>query len=80
MYNRLDSFLHMHKIFNKYHFGFRKNHATANALTDIIDYIYKSPDEGNYVFGICIDLKKLSILYDIQHDIQMMMIYSMIYS
>ena len=64
MYNTLDSFLHKHKIFYKYQFGFRKNHATTKAL---IDYIYKSLDEGNYVFGIYIDLKKA---FDIvQHDI-----------
>ena len=52
MYNRLDSFLHKHKILYKYQFGFRKNHATTNALTEVTDYIYKSRDEGNYVFGI----------------------------
>ena len=67
MYNRLDSFLHKHKIFYKLQitkFGFRKNHATTNAL---IDYIYKSLDEENYIFGIYIDLKKA---FDtVQHDI-----------
>ena len=67
MNNRLDSFLHKHKIFYKYQFGFRKNHATTNALAEVIDYIYQSPDEGNYVFGIYIDLKKA---FDtVQHDI-----------
>ena len=67
MYNRLDSFLHRHKIFYKYQFGFRKNYATTNALTEVIDYIYKSLVEGNYVFGIYIDLKKA---FDtVQHDI-----------
>ena len=46
---------------------FRKNHATTNALTEVIDYIYKSLDEGNYVIGIYIDLKKA---FDtVQHDI-----------
>ena len=44
MYNRLDSFLLIHKIFYKYQFGFRKNHANTNAL---IDYTYKSVDERN---------------------------------
>ena len=58
MYNRLNPFFQKHNIFYKYQFGFRKNHATANALTEVIDYIYKSLDEGNYVFGIYIDLKK----------------------
>ena len=67
MYNRLDSFLHKHKIFYKYQFGFRQNHATTNALTEVTYYIYKSLDEGNYVFGIYIDLKKA---FDtVQHDI-----------
>ena len=45
-------------MFYKYQFGFRKNHATNNALTEVMNYIYKSLDEGNYVFGIYIDLKK----------------------
>ena len=68
MYNRLDSFLHKHKIFYKYQFGFfLQNHATTNALTEVTDYIYKSLDEGNYVVGIYIDLKKG---FDtIRHDI-----------
>ena len=58
MYNRLNPFFQKYNIFYKYQFGFRKNNATANALTEVIDYIYKSLDEGNYVFGIYIDLKK----------------------
>ena len=66
MYNRLDSFLHKHKILYKYQFGFRKNQATTNVLTEIRDYIYKSL-EGNYVFGIYIDLKKA--VDNVQHDI-----------
>ena len=37
MYNRLDSFLHKHTIFYKYQFGFKKNHATTIALTEVID-------------------------------------------
>ena len=36
-------------------------------LTEVTDYIYKSLDEGNYMFGIYIDLKKA---FDtVQHDI-----------
>ena len=58
MYNRLNPFFQKHDIFCKYQFGFRKNHAATNALTEVIDYIYKSLDEGNHVFGIYIDLKK----------------------
>ena len=58
MLNGLNPFLNKNNILYKYQFGFRKNHATTHALTEVIDYIYKSLDEGNYVFGIYIDLKK----------------------
>ena len=51
MYNRVAPFFQKHKVFYKYQFGFRKNHATNNALTEVMNYIYKSLDEGNYVFG-----------------------------
>ena len=68
MYNRLNPFFQKHNIFYKYQFGFRKNHATANALTEVIDYIYKSLDEGNYVFGIYIDLKRLLILCNTKYS------------
>ena len=46
MYNRLNPLFKKHNIFYKYQFGFRKNHATTNALTEVLDYIYKSLDEG----------------------------------
>ena len=67
MLNRLLKFLEKNNILYKYQFGFRKNHATTHALTEVIDYIYRSLDEGNYVFGIYIDLKKA---FDtVQHQI-----------
>ena len=67
MLNRLLQFLNKNDILYKYQFGFRKNHATSNALTEVIDHKYKSLDEGNYVFGIYIDLKKA---FDkVQHQI-----------
>ena len=58
MLNRLLNFLDKNDILYKYKFGFTKNYATTHALTEVIDYIYKSLDVGNYVFGIYIDLKK----------------------
>ena len=74
MYNRVNAFLIKHKIFYKYQFRFRKNHATADALSEVIDFIYKSLDEGNFVFGIYIGLKKAfdtvqhrTLLYKLQH-------------
>ena len=59
MYNRLALFFQKHKVFYKYPFGFRRNHATNNALTKVMNYIYKSLDEGNYVFGIYIYIYRL---------------------
>ena len=51
-----------------------KNHATNIAVTEVTNYIYKSLDEGNYVFGTYIDLKKAFdtvqhqiLLYKLQH-------------
>ena len=74
MYNRLDPFFQKHEVFYKYQFGFKKNHATNNALTEVMNYIYKSLDEGNHVFGIYIDLRKAFdtlqhkiLLYKLQH-------------
>ena len=67
MYNRVNAFLTKHKIFYKYQFGFRKNLATADALSEVIAFIYKSLDGGNFVFGIYIDLKRHSIPYNIEH-------------
>ena len=74
MLNRLLQFLNKNDILYKYQFGFRKNHATSNALTEVINHIYKSLDEGNYVFGIHVDLKKAFdtvqhqiLLYKLQH-------------
>ena len=47
---------------------------TTHVLTEVIDYIYKSLDEGNYVFRIYINLKKAFdtaqhyiILQNLQH-------------
>ena len=67
MYNRLDALLTKHITFYKYEFGFRHNHATADALSEEIDFIYKSLDENNFVFDIYIDLKRHSIPYNIEH-------------
>ena len=63
MYNGLAPFFQNHKVFYKYQFGVRENHATNNALTEVMNYIYKSLDEGNYVFGIYIYRLKEGIRY-----------------
>ena len=67
MYKRISCFLSKHKILYKFQFDFRKNHATTHALIDVMDYIYKSLDEGKFVIGIFIDLRKA---FDtVKHDI-----------
>ena len=40
MLNRLLQFLNKNDILYKYQFGFRKNQATTNVLTEVIDHIY----------------------------------------
>ena len=40
MLNWILKFLNKNNILYKYQFGFRKNHATTHALTEVIDYIY----------------------------------------
>ena len=74
MYNRVNAFLTKHKIFYKYQRGFRKNHATADALSEVIDFIYKSLDKGKFIFVLYIDLKKAfdtvqhrTLLFSLQH-------------
>ena len=55
---RLKQFLKKHNILYKYQFEFRENHSTSHALIDVVEYIYKSPDDNKFVFGVYIDLKK----------------------
>ena len=67
MCNRLKLFLKKNNILYKYQFGFRENHSTGHALIDLMEYINTCLDQGKYVFGIYIDLKKA---FDtVQHDI-----------
>ena len=41
IYLRLKQFLEKHNILYKYQLGFRENHSTSHALTDLVEYIYK---------------------------------------
>ena len=58
IYKRVQSFLSKHNVLYKYQYGFRTNFSTTHALLDVLNYIYTALDEGKYVFGIYIDLKK----------------------
>ena len=64
---RLKQFLTKHNILYKYQFGFRENHSTSHALIDVVEYIYKSLNDNEFVFGVYIDLKKAFDTVD--HDI-----------
>ena len=61
IFKRLASFLKKNEVLYDYQFGFRPNHSTIHALTDVLQHIYKSLDKGNYVFGVCVDLKKATV-------------------
>ena len=58
VYKRVQSFLSKHNVLYKYQYGFRTNFSTTHALLYVLNYIYTALDEGKYVFGIYIDLKK----------------------
>ena len=58
IYRRLMTFFQKHNLLYKYQFGFRSNHSTTHALLDVTEYIYNALDEGNYVIGAYISLKK----------------------
>ena len=57
VYKRVQSFLGKHVLY-KYQYGFRTNFSLTHALLNVLNYIYTALDEGQYVFGIYIDLKK----------------------
>ena len=55
---QLKSFLEKYKILVKFQFGFRQDHSTILALTEISDHIKSHLDDGNYVQGLFVDLSK----------------------
>ena len=62
LYTGVKSFLDKHRVLYKYQFGFRSNSSTTYALLDVLDYIYTSLDQGKYMFGVYIDLKRHLVL------------------
>ena len=57
MYKRLYTFLNNNIIYNL-QFGFRQQHSTSHALTNITANIRKALDDGNIGCGIFVDLQK----------------------
>ena len=58
VYNRLISYLNKNNILHDYQFGFRSNHDTAMAVTEMVDKIAEAIDSKKISLGIFIDLSK----------------------
>ena len=58
VHDRLYLYLENNNIFYKYQFGFRANHSTNHALTEITEQIRNACDKGLYTCGVCLDLQK----------------------
>ena len=67
IHKQLISFLNKHLLLFQYEYGFRESHFTTLALIEIIDDIKSKLDNGEYVIGAYLDLKKA---FDtVNHDI-----------
>jgi len=64
---RLLKFLNKYNTIYEFQFGFRKQHSSLLALLEVVDGIYQSLDDGNFVAGMYFDLKKAFDIVD--HDI-----------
>ena len=56
--NRLLSLMNVNNVLFSGQFGFRENHSTALALTEMVEVITDAMDRGNYSIGVFVDLKK----------------------
>ena len=64
---QLKSFLEKYKIYVDFQFGFRPDHSTVMALTEMTDSVRCLLDSGYYVLGLFVDLSKAFDTVD--HDI-----------
>ena len=58
MHRRLINFLNKHHCLCNCQYGFRKNHSTILALTELMDNIYSHLDKKDIIAGIYLDLQK----------------------
>ena len=59
MYNQLYKYLCEEKLLNSKQFGFQKGHSTDHAIVHLVDQIYESFENDNYILGVFIDLFKV---------------------
>lgn len=52
------AFLERNYVIYKYQFGFRKNHNTIQAITEITEEIHRDLDKGKTIMGIYTNLRK----------------------
>ena len=67
LYARLLSFINANDLLYKYQFGFRENHNSSLALMILLDEIYNSFNNKEFVIGVFLDFKKAFDTID--HDI-----------
>ena len=58
VYKRLNEFLLMRNVLIPQQFGFRKHFSTSMGVFNLLNYIIKSFDDGNFCLGIFLDLSK----------------------
>jgi hypothetical protein len=74
MYTRFFKFSLANYVLYDYQFWFRRNYSTGLALLEVTDSIYQSLDNGNYCWGIYLDLQKA---FDpVNHDILLKKLYN----
>ena len=53
------NFFNKHSVLLPTQYGFRVNHSTSHALTDVLTSLYETINDGNYVVLLLLDLKKV---------------------
>ena len=67
VYNRLLHYLNKQNVLFDNQYGFRKNHSTLQALTDLLEKIATAFDNKKFTIGILLDLSK--VFDTVNHEI-----------
>ena len=63
MYNHTTDFTDSLNVLYKYKFGFRHKHSTQQDIITLVNKTTSSPNTGDLVIGVFLDLKRLLILF-----------------